>query len=256
MENLHLSIYLIGFLLVPICIMAFISPKSILLAMITCADALCTGLPVAIFPLVAEDPIILGALVAAKPLGQALAIPLVDRFTRQREIQTMKLGLLLQSAGLVLQAFTPSLGAWFAARAAQGVASGLILCANTVTDEDPNGKTSNFSPQSRVHGTFLGAIVGIPFGGICFSTESFLPFLFLALVDLILLTAVHFNVDMTSTPSLAPSSYRSYHFLHLLTTPMIWRPLRLIFLMAMYSAALQAMIFKVLEEEPQVLLCS
>ena len=121
LENLHMSIYMVIFMLIPIFALAFAGPKWLLTAMIVCADSTCTELPMAIFPQVARGPLVLGALVATKPLGQALATPLVMRFTRHRELYAMKLGLLLQSAGLLLQGFTPSLGAWFAARSVQGI---------------------------------------------------------------------------------------------------------------------------------------
>ncbi|CAK9083169.1 Probable vesicular acetylcholine transporter-A (VAChT-A) (Solute carrier family 18 member 3-A) [Durusdinium trenchii] len=248
MENMHLSIYLICFLLIPICAVAFAGPRWALATMITCADSLCTELPMAIFALVAEDPFSLGALVATKPLGQALATPLVIQFTRQRELHSMKLGLLLQSAGLFLQAFTPSLGAWFAARAAQGVGSALMLGAISAMMGDATKETGDSGRGLFTYSMWLGLICGAPFGGICFAIESFLPFLFLGLADLILLTALHFKMDAPSKPMpgiprdvLAPLRY-----------PMISRPLALLCLVVMYGAALQAMIFKVMEEDLQL----
>ena len=245
--TVHMSIYLVAFLLVPICALAFAGPKWLLVAMITCADSTCTELPMAIFPVIAEGPVALGALVATKPYGQLLATPLVLRFTRHREVKAMELGLLLQSAGLLLQGFTPSLGAWFAARAAQGVGSGLVLTANmaTGTDAFEEVKDSNYvEPMILVYSMYIGAVCGAPFGGVGFTIQPFLPFLFLGLAELVLLAAVHSKLD---APSIAMPGTQP--LLSLLQYPMISRPVALICLLVMYTAALQAMLFRVLEED-------
>ena len=113
----------------------------------------------------------------------------------------MELGLLLQSAGLLLQGFTPSLGAWFAARAAQGVGSGLVLTANmaTGTDAFEEVKDSNYvEPMILVYSMYIGAVCGAPFGGVGFTIQPFLPFLFLGLAELLLLAAVHSKLDAPS----------------------------------------------------------
>ena len=155
--------------------------------------------------------------------------------------------LLLQSAGLLLQGFTPSLGAWFAARAAQGVGSGLVLTANmaTGTDAFEEVKDSNYvEPMILVYSMYIGAVCGAPFGGVGFTIQPFLPFLFLGLAELLLLAAVHSKLD---APSIAMPGTQP--LLSLLQYPMISRPVALICLLVMYTAALQAMLFRVLEED-------
>eukprot|EP00438_Fugacium_kawagutii_P005955 Skav231315 [mRNA] locus=scaffold1116:56711:58060:- [translate_table: standard] len=246
--TVHFSIYLVAFLLVPICALACAGPKWLLAAMITCADSTCTELPMAIFPMIAEGPLALGALVATKPLGQALATPLVMRFTRHRELHAMKLGLLLQSAGLLLQGFTPSLGAWFAARSAQGVASALVLSPAMAAGREAlavvNVKEGTYvDPIILVYSMYFGVIVGAPFGGVGFSIQPFLPFLFLALAELVLMVAVHARLDAPSPmPGPPPMLLPLQH-------PMISRPVVLFCFLIMYISALQAMVFKVIEDE-------
>ena len=246
--ELHLSVYLLGFLLVPVFAAAFLCPKWVVLAMIACADSLCAELPMAIFPLIVEDPLILGALFAMKPLGQAVATPLVLRFSRHRELHLMKLGLLLQSSGLLLQAFIPGAGAWFGARAAQGVASALILEATNATGaeamQEAEAKGGLVDQNALVYSIILGVICGAPLGGLAFSIDPFLPFLSLALAELVLLAAVNVKMDRpeNSRPIRTP-------LLSMLKFPMVSRPLTLVCLLFMYNSAVQAMIFKVLEDD-------
>lgn len=160
----------------------------------------------------------------------------------------MKLGLLLQSAGLLLQGFTPSLGAWFAARAAQGVGSGLVLTANMATSSDAfqevkDSDSNSVDPMILVYGLLVGPVCGAPFGGVGYTIQPFLPFLFLGLAELVLMAAVHAKFDaLPSLPGTQP-------ILSLLQYPMISRPIALICLVVMYIAAIQAMLYRVLEED-------
>jgi len=246
LENLHMSIYMVIFMLIPIFALAFAGPKWLLTAMIVCADSTCTELPMAIFPQVATGPLVLGALVATKPLGQALATPLVMRFTRHRELYAMKLGLFLQSAGLLLQGFTPSLGAWFAARSVQGIASALVLGASMATGNEAlqEAKESNYvDPMILVYSMYLGVICGTPFGGVGFTLQPFLPFLFLGLAELTLMLAVQVKMDAPSKPMPGTPP-----ILFALQYPMIWKPVALLCLIVMYTSSLQSMVFKLMEE--------
>ena len=248
--ELHLSVYLLGFLLVPVFAAAFLCPKWVVVAMIACADSLCAELPMAIFPLITDDALILGALFAMKPLGQAVATPLVLRFARHRELHLMKLGLLLQSSGLLLQAFIPGAGAWFGARAAQGVASALIMEATAATGteamQEAEAKGGLVDQMALVYSMMLGVICGAPLGGLAFSIDPFLPFLSLALAELVLLAAVNVKMDSPSPPNSRPIRTP---LLSMLKFPMVSRPLTLVCLLFTYNSALQAMIFKVLEDD-------
>ena len=153
------------------------------------------------------------------------------------------------SAGLVLQAFTPSLGAWFAARAAQGVASALVHVANMATGKDAveDLKGNDYVDSTiLVYSMFFGVICGAPFGGIGFSIQPFLPFLFLGLAELVLMMAIHFKAE---APSQAMQDMRAIW--EPLKLPMFTRPLVLVCLLVMWMSALQAMVFKLLTQQTE-----
>ncbi|OLQ02696.1 hypothetical protein AK812_SmicGene14416 [Symbiodinium microadriaticum] len=232
-----------SFVLIPFAAYMVVAPDWLLVSMVGCLDSVCTELPIAIFPLLAPDFMSVAALVAAKPLAQALTSPFSVRLVRSRELFFTQIGLALQISGLLIQALMCSFSFFCIARALQGIASALLIQASPLT-------TNRFeAAQSGIAVKFIyaGLVCGTPFGALTFSTEPFLPFLSLALAELVLLIAIWLSWGGLEEEKAAEPDTAT--FFDVMYDRVTLKPILLVSLLLMFTGALQTVTPRLLQEE-------
>mmetsp|Transcript_74899 Transcript_74899/g.178792 ORF Transcript_74899/g.178792 Transcript_74899/m.178792 type:complete len:469 (-) Transcript_74899:49-1455(-) len=242
-QNAAITFYVMCFVLIPFAAYMVVAPDWLLVSMVGCLDSVCTELPIAIFPLLAPDFMSVAALVAAKPLAQALTSPFSVRLVRSRELFFTQIGLALQISGLLIQALMPSFSFFCIARALQGIASALLIQASPLT-------TNRFeAAQSGIAVKFIyaGLVCGTPFGALTFSTEPFLPFLSLALAELVLLIAIWLSWGGLEEEKAAEPDTAT--FFDVMYDRVTLKPILLVSLLLMFTGALQTVTPRLLQEE-------
>jgi len=155
-------------------------------------DYMLMFMAVPIFPALGKTDIMTGCLFSAKAGCHILSAPMMAKLVDGHGKLMMLVGLLLQAFSSIMFMLTDSYFTWFVARAVSGVASAAIgpSCLSHLTKLHPHTEQRAMAMALATTGTLSGICVGPLAGGVLYDVAPSLPFLCIALLQLLVVLLV------------------------------------------------------------------
>lgn len=179
-----------------------------------------------IFSLLEASDIATGVLFSAKAALQVCSSPVMTRYIDTHQRAMILGGLTLQiTSVLVFYAVSFQYWLWLCARALSGVASAAIISAGMAhlktlhPDHDERAKVMGWATTGIIAGVCLGPL----FGGVLHDFNPRLPFISLALLEVLVLCLTMMFLPGVQSCAAAETSSASVR--DMLADPFVWKPL-------------------------------